>query len=156
MGAINRLYAVTLDAAAVTTSPQDLFLLGAPSGENIVLHGFELTSQRTTEEGTDTRARIRLLRRSTAGSGGSSATPLALDGNNAVASGVTAATLRTTQGTAGNVLAVWYWSQQNSLLYLPPPEMRIVVPASGFLALEIVGGLAATRNMAGWLKFEEG
>ena len=151
MGAINRIFSVGLDALSVTTdADQDLWVLATPAGEQAVLHSFEITSAQTTAEAV----RLRLMRRTGAGTGGSSATPKALDASTFTPN-VTASTLVTAPGTAGDILACWQWTQQGTLLFLPPPELRILIPASSFLALNIQSALGGARTWSGTVYFEE-
>jgi hypothetical protein len=64
-------------------------------------------------------------------------------------------TLATTPGSAGAILQAWRWGQQGELLYLPTPEMRPVVEASGRLALYIGAALGGTRTWSGYVTWEE-
>lgn len=72
-------YYVPFDALSVTTdADQDIFELTAAASKRVILHGISLTSSYTTDE----RARLRLMQRTTAGSGGSGATEVAADDGN--------------------------------------------------------------------------
>lgn len=148
---MGRLYTCPIDSVSVTAATQDIWELTAPATKILVLHAFSLTSSYQTDE----RARLTLLRRSTAGSGGSAATEVALDPGNAVAATGALVTLATTPGTAGAILHGWRWSQQGELLYLPTPEMRPVVEASGRLALYLGAALGGTRTWSGYVTWEE-
>ena len=132
--ATGRVYTVPLDAISVTNSnDQDIFLLATASTKVAVLHAISLTSSYTTDE----RVRLQLLRRTTAGSGGTGGTVTALDAGNAIAAASSVTYLRTTPGTAGAYLAGWQWSQQGEFLYLPTPEDRPLVAVSSWLALHL-------------------
>jgi hypothetical protein len=147
-----RLYTLPLDAISVTTdADQDIWELSNSSAKQVILHGFSLTSSHTTDE----RARLRLVRRTASGSGGSAGTILALDQGNALASIVTAEVLNTAPGTTSNILKGWQWSQQGELLYLPTPEMRPVLSVSSFLCLNLQVALGGTRTWSGWVTWEE-
>jgi hypothetical protein len=146
------MYDAPFDAISVTTdADQDIFEITAGSGKVIVLHSFSLTSAQTTDE----RVRLRLIRRTTAGSGGSTSTVVATDAGNAVAASGSVKYLVTTPGSAGNLLKGWQWSQQGELLYLPTPETRIVVAASGLIALNLQSAVGGTRTWSGYVTFEE-
>lgn len=148
----NLVYYAPLDALSVTTdADQDIFELTAPSSKRVILHGFSLTSSYTTDE----RARLRLLQRTTAGSGGSAATEVAADDGNDTAATAALVTLNTTPGTAGDILGGWQWSQQGELLFLPTPEMRPVVAKSARIALNLNTALGGTRTWSGWVCWEE-
>ena len=145
------MYTVPFDNLTVTNdSDQDIWELTAPAAKAVRVHHFEVYSATTSDE----RVRLRLLRRTTAGSGGAGATEVATDGA-AAAVGPAVVTLNTTPGTAGNVLLAWYWSQLSPLIYLPTPECRIVVPPSGRLALNLETAVASSRNWSGFVVFEE-
>lgn len=147
-----RLYSVPLDAISVTTdADQDIWELTAGSGKLCVLHSFSLTSAQTTDE----RVRLRLMRRTGAGSGGSGLTEVPLDAGNAVAATAAVVSLATTPGTAGDIIQGWQWSQQGELLYLPTPEMRIVVAASGRISLNLQSAVGGTRTWSGSVTWSE-
>ena len=115
------------------------------------IHAVRLTAGVTT----DVRARIQLIRRTTAGSGGTGITPVALHGRNSVAAATTATYARTTPGTAGNVIHAEQWSLLVPFEWLPTPEMRPTIPVSGFLGLNLAAATGATRVMSGSIIFEE-
>lgn len=148
----NLVYYVPLDALSVTTdADQDLFEIVAAASKRVILHGFSLSSTYTTDE----RVRLRLLQRTTTGSGGSGATEVAADDGNDTAATAAVSTLVTTPGTAGDILAGFQWSQQGELLFLPTPEMRPVVAKSSRLALNINSAVGGTRTWSGWVCWEE-
>jgi hypothetical protein len=144
-------YTVPFDNLSVTNdSDQDIWEILAPSDAAVELVHFELYSAVTTDE----RVRLRLVRRSTAGSGGAGATEVPARGTLA-AVGTSVTQLNTTPGTAGDVLLAWYWSQLSPLVYLPTPESRILLPPSGRIGLNLETAVASTRNWSGFLKFRE-
>lgn len=150
---IGRIYKTPIDAISVTTdADQDIFEMVPGTVRDIVLHGFELTSAYTTDE----RARLRLLRRSTTGSGGSAAVENEAHPGNTNVADCAVNLLVTTPGTAGEILECWQWSQQGSLLYLPTPELRNVAIKSGErLCLNLQTALGGTRTWSGWIAWEE-
>ncbi|EFK96683.1 hypothetical protein LDC_1287 [sediment metagenome] len=144
-------YTVPFDNLSVTNdSDQDIFQITAPADAAVKLVGFEFYSATTTDE----RVRLRLVRRSTAGSGGAGAVEVPATGTSA-AVGTAVVQLNTTPGTIGDILLAWYWSQLSPLTYAPIPEGMIVIPPSGILALNLETAVASTRNWSGWLKFAE-
>lgn len=151
MSTIGRVYTVPLAIAPTTDSDQDIFELVNGSTKLCVLHGFSLTTAITTAAIIN----LRLLRRSTTGSGGSAATEYALDEGNTIAASAALSTLVTTPGTAGNILKTWNWSQVGELLYMPTPEMRVTVSPSGRLALHLNTALAGTGDWEGYVVWEE-
>ena len=150
---IARVYFAPFVAQSVTNdSDQDVWLITSASTKKVILHGFSLTSSYTTDE----RAALKLIRRSTAGSGGGTAITIEpTDSDNSIAATSTVTPLVTTPGTAGDVLAAWQWSQQGELLFLPTPEIRPVMPVSSYLALHLTTALGGTRTWSGWIAFEE-
>lgn len=149
---MGRIYQIPIDAINVTNdADQDIWELVAPAGGKVTLHGFSLSSATTTDE----RARLRLVRRSTTGSGGSASTEVPTDDDNTMAAGAALSTLVTTPGTIGDILGGWQWSQQGELLYLPTPELRPSVSASARLALNLQIALGGTRTWSGWVAWEE-
>lgn len=149
---MGRMYSVPFENLSVTNdSDQDIWEIVNGSGVALILHHFELYSATTSDE----RVRLRLLRRSTTGSGGTACTEVALDGGNTVAAAAAVSQLVTTPGTAGAIIDSWYWSQLSPLVYLPAPEERIIVSPSGRLCLNLLTAVGSTRNWSGLLHFEE-
>jgi hypothetical protein len=146
------MYSVPFDNLSVTNdSDQDIFEIVNGSTVSLILHQFELYSATTSDE----RVRLRLLRRSTTGSGGTGSTEVALDGGNTVAAVAAVSQLVTTPGTAGAILKSWYWSQLSPLVYLPTPEDRVIVSPSGRLCLNLQTAVGSTRNWSGYVVWEE-
>lgn len=150
--ATGRVYTVPFDNLSVTNdSDQDIFEIVNGSTSAVILTGFELYSATTSDE----RVRLRLLRRSTTGSGGTGATEVPLDGGNTVTAAAAVSQLVTTPGTAGAILHAWYWSQLSPLIYLPTPEEQVIVSPSGRLCLNLETAVASTRNWSGFVKWAE-
>lgn len=147
-----RIYSVPFENLSVTNdSDQDIFEIVNGSTSALVLLGFELYSATTSDE----RVRLRLVRRSTTGSGGTGATEVALDGGNTVAAGAAVSHLVTTPGTVGAILKAWYWSQLSPLIYLPTPEEQVIVSPSGRVCLNLLTAVGSTRNWSGFVKWAE-
>lgn len=147
-----RIYTAPLDAVSVTTdADQDIFGIGSSSSKQVILHGFSLTASYTTDE----RIRLRLVRRTAVGSGGSAATSVAADQGNSVAATATVRVLDTTPGTGSTILNGWQWGQQGELLYLPTPELRDIMSVSSFLCLNVQSATGGTRTWSGWVRWEE-
>jgi hypothetical protein len=145
-------YTVPFDNLSVTNdSDQDIWELVGPADAAVKLHHFELYSATTTDE----RVRLRMVRRSTTGSGGTGATEVSTDGvSEASGGGVAVSQLVTTPGTVGDILLSWYWSQLSPLVYLPTPETRFVIPPSGRICLNLETAVASTRNWSGFVVYE--
>lgn len=145
------LYSAPFENVTFTDAAQDLVFLATSASAPIKIHAIRIAAAVTT----DVRARIQLLRRTTAGSGGTGITPSALHGRNSVAAATTATYARTTPGTAGNVIHAEQWSLLVPFEWLPTPEMRPTVPVSGYFALNLAAATAASRVMSGSIIFEE-
>jgi hypothetical protein len=130
---------------------QDIFEIVNGSTSALILLGFELYSATTSDE----RLNLRLLRRSTTGSGGTGAVEVATDGGNTVAASAAVNQLVTTPGTAGAVLRGFFWSQLSPLIYLPTPEQQIIVSPGGRIALHLQTAVASSRNISGSLDWME-
>lgn len=131
------------------TGDRSFWEIKAPADRQVVIHAFSVTSDYTTDE----RARLVLKRYSTDGTG-TAVTEVKANGDNSLTA--EAAVIHTvTPGTAGDIIAAWRWSQQGELLFLPTPEMRIVIPAGSRLGLNLVTALGAARAWSGYLCWEE-
>jgi hypothetical protein len=152
MAGAGRIYVVPFDALTVTNdADQDIFEFVNASSSIVYLHGFSLSSSTTTDE----RVRLRLVRRSTTGSGGSASTEVPLEDGNTMAAACAVSTLVTAPGTIGDILKGWQWSQQGELLYLPTPELRPSVSVSARLGLNLQTAVASSRTWSGWVAWEE-
>lgn len=152
MAGAGRLYVIPIDSITVTNdADQDIWELVNASGVVCYLHGFSLSASTTTDE----RVRLRLVRRSTTGSGGSAATEVPLEDGNTMTAQAALSTLVTTPGTIGDILKGWQWSQQGELLYLPTPEMRPSISSGARLALNLQTAVASSRTWSGWVAWEE-
>jgi hypothetical protein len=146
------LYVAAFDNVTFTDAAQDIVFLQASSAVPITIHEILLTAAVTT----DVRARIGIVRRSTAGSTGTGITPRALFERNTVSAATTATYARTTVGTVGNALDYDQWSMLVPYQKLYTPETRITVAVSGFLGVNLVAATGATRVISGKVVFEEG
>lgn len=144
-------YQAGFENVTLTDAAQDIIFLATSSSVPILVHSIRLTAGVTT----DVRARMQIVRRSTAGSGGSSITVSKLHGRNTVTAATTATYLRTTPGTVGDVVHGEQWSLLVPFDYTPVPEGRIHVPVSGFIGLHLVAGTGASRVISGSITFEE-
>lgn len=145
------MYSAPFENVTITDAAQDIVFLATSSSVPLVIHSFRVSAGVTT----DVRARIQVVRRSTAGSGGTGITPSASYGRNTVSAATTATYARTTPGTVGNVLHAEQWSLLVPFEWLLTPEMRIQVPVSGFVGLHLAAGTGASRVMSGSVTFEE-
>lgn len=157
MAAGGLFYTTVFDNVSITNAAQDIWELVAAAGVPIVIHRIELYFVPTITSGVaqDVRAQLRLVERSTTGSGGSAVTPRAINPRNSVAAAVTSTRTVTTPGTAGNVK----WTGQPSIIVphdnILPPDLRIPVQGGGRLCLNLEAGLGAAYNASSTIWFEE-
>lgn len=147
-----RVYTAPLDAITVTTdADQDIIEMVGASGYPFALLAFELYSSLTTDE----RVRLRLVRRSTTGSGGSALTEIRQDGGNSVAAQTAVSTLVTTPGTIGDIGPSFYWSQLAPLIYRPTPDEVMSAVSGGRLCLNLQSAVASSRTWSGFVTWKE-
>jgi len=141
-------YAPFDDIQLTTDADQDVWELGAVTNK-LKLLAFEMTSDIVAAEVVD----LRLVRRSTTGNG-SAATEVqaATDGAAPLA---TVEQVATVPGTIGDIICGWKWEQLGPLVYMPTPEMQIVLDAGAFLCLNIQSALAGTTGWSGYVCWEE-
>lgn len=144
------LYTVPFNALAVTTSADQNIWQITSATKPIRIHHFELYSATTSDE----RVKLKLMRYSSAGSGGAGSLEVLLDPGSAAKSAVVTE-LVTTPGTDGDVLLAWYWSQLSPLVYLPTPECRPVIPVGGWVGLHLGTAVGAERAWSGFLTWSE-
>lgn len=131
---MGRIYnAYTGNLALTNAANQDIFELMAGANNKLRLLYFELTMNVTTPSAL----RLRLIRRTAAGSGGNSVTVQLRDQEDSAAT-ATFNRMVTTVGTAGDVIAEFYWDQVMPLVFLPPPQRQITVQAGDGLGLELM------------------
>lgn len=149
---MSRVFTQPFDNLTVTNdSDQDIFELFGASGYPFRLLAFELYSALTTDE----RVRLRLIRRSASGSGGSAATEVPADGGNTTTIHTACTTLQTTPGSAGAILHGWYWSQLSPLIYRPTPPEYIEVASAAGIGLNLETAVGSSRNWSGFVTWEE-
>jgi hypothetical protein len=145
-------YYCPIDNMSVTNdSDQDVLEFVNGSGVAVVVHQIRLSSSYTSDE----RVRLRLLRRSTTGSGGSAATEKPALSINTVAAALAVSSLVTAPGTAGDILWADWWHQLSPWDTLLIPELRITIPPSGRLGLNLETAVGSTRNWSAYAAWEE-
>jgi hypothetical protein len=148
---MSRSFSAPLDAISVTTdADQDLIEMVGASGYPFALLSIELNSSLTTDE----RLRLRLVRRSTTGSGGTALTEVKLDAGSGTPQ-TAVSTLVTTPGTIGDIIEAYYWSQLGPFIYRPTPEEIVEIASAGRLALNLQSAVGSTRTISGTVKWKE-
>jgi len=153
---MGNLYTVQFNGVAVTAQ-QDLFEVLAPTGQRVLIHALELSQ--TTEVGDAQEEDLLILIKrgqTTTGSGGSTYTAVPVDANTSAAGG-TYKINNTTKASAGTIATVrpGAWNVRNEYLWLPTPEMRIVVNGGVRATVELAQTPADSITMNGCLWVEE-
>jgi len=143
-------YCPLVNLSVTNDADQDIWELAAPAGNKLVLHGWEVTSAKTSAE----IVRLRLLF-GTATGNGSAATEVVSNNDDAGTIDGVVKTLNTTPGTDGAVLQTFEWEQLGPLGIIYTPEMRPIVNVSTFIKLNLETALSATTSWDGWLCWEE-
>jgi len=153
-----RMYSVTFENVAITAL-QDLISIQPADDVPVEIHGAYITQGSDMGDAEAEGIRVEIVRgNTTTGSGGSAATPRALDPNVGAAS----STVRindTTEASAGteHQLHAEQFNNQIGFHYTPTPEMR---PRSnqgaGFLTLRLLGAPADSLSVSGTIYFAEG
>ena len=147
---MGRMVYCPLDDLQVTDdADQDIWEIMTASTNKAILHGWELTSAATTAEAVQ----LRLLRGSDTGNG-SPATPVkADDDDGAITASVDSLAL--IPGADEGILQTFRWEQLGPLGQIYTPEMRIIIPESSYLKLNLETALAGTTEWDGWICWEE-
>jgi len=146
-----RVFYAPLENLSVTNdADQDIWQLTAGANDKLELLGFELYSAAIAAEAL----RMRLIRRTTTGTGTAEPENEADEGMTTAATAA-CVSLVTTPGTAGEVLQAYQWEQLGPLIYAPTPEQYIKVQEGGRIALNLLTALNATTVMDGWVCWRE-
>lgn len=138
------------------TAAQDFFEVNAPSTGPVCIHG--ATVFQTSDVGDAAEEILRLLwikNASTTGSGGS--TPTAVDiGLSAATFGGSVKCNNTTAATGGTPLTVRPdgWNVRGTYDFIPTPETRLWIPASGRIVLNLPSAPADSLTVSGVITFE--
>jgi hypothetical protein len=150
------LYAVTF-AAVATTAQVDFFEYVAPSDAVGIIHSVQLSQ--SSDQGDATAEGLAILHKrgaTVSGSGGSTATPAALEGGSPAAGG-TAETNNTTKANTGTIvtLEAANWVIQQTYLWLPTPECRHIVSPGIRYTVELGTTPADSLTISGTMIVEE-
>lgn len=157
MAANGLMYTASFDNVSITAAAQDIWEFVAAAGVSVLIHSWKVTFVPTIVSGVaqDVRAQLRILERSTTGSGGVAATPRAVNPRNSVAAATTTTRTVTTPGTAGNVKS----SDQVSIIVpwerIYTPDQRIPLSGGTRLCLNLEASLGGAFNASSEVYFEE-
>lgn len=148
---MGRIYYAPIESITVGTGGNDdIFELGTGATVKARLLGWEINSSAVAAAALE----LRLLRASTAGSGGAAASENEADPTNSVTAGVTVTVNNTTPGTGGEVLQHFGWEQLGPLGQVYTPEMAPIIGPSSYLVLNLITA-PATFECNGWICWEE-
>lgn len=144
-----RIYSVLMDAISVSAA-KDLIRLSAPSDGSLLIHQVIVT-----QEGSETsdQVAIQLQRSSTDGTGTSYTAKKFCEEDPAF--GGSAVTNLTADTTAGDILHREGMNMLAGFNWLPTPEMRPLIPASGRFVVRLDVAPAAATTMTAVVIFEE-
>lgn len=153
-----RLYATTVNAAAIGTAVQDMLSLKAGTGVGLVLHWIKLTAGGSITTPVEIRVRLKKLTGTmTQGSGGSTPTKPLIDSGDQRAAVSTVHANDTTQatGTGSDTLIEEYWNQLIPFEFMPTPEMRPKCISGEGFALDLPAAIGAAFAGSITCYFEE-
>lgn len=152
-----RTYTVQFNAVAATVA-QDLIEIVAHASRVAKIIAFGLSQY--TDVGDAAEEILPILLKSgqtTSGSGGSSATPAALDTANSIAAGFTAEVNNTTKASTGTILTHYAtaWNIRGPLDIILPEPMQVILVAGRRATLELVSAPADSLTLNGYMVVEE-
>lgn len=155
------MYTAQFSNVSVTNAVQDIWQVTAAVTASVLIHSWRVTVVPTITSGVaqDVRINLQILNRSTAGTGGTTVTPVAVNKRNSVSAVSTwTRTVVTTQGTAGNIIS----GDQVSIIVpyerIYTPDQRVVLPAAAsgsYISLFLTTAPGAAYNVSSEVYFEE-
>lgn len=135
---------------------QDLFELNAPAGSPVCVHRCVITQTSDFGDAQEEILRVLIIRGFTT-SGSAGTAPTAVDlGNTSQTFGGTVEANNTTVASAGTtaVLHSEGWNVRGAFDFLPTPETRLWIPASGRLVVNLPSAPVDSLTVSGTLVFE--
>ena len=155
------MYTAQFSNVSVTNAVQDIWQVTAAVTASVLIHSWRVTVVPTITSGVaqDVRINLQILNRSTAGSGGTTVTPVAVNKRNSVSAVSTwNRTVVTSQGTAGNIIS----GEQVSIIVpyerIYTPDQRVVLPAAAsgsYISLFLTTAPGAAYNVSSEVYFDE-
>lgn len=128
----------------------DLFELIAGANNKLKLIGFRFESDAVAAESV----RLRLVRRSTTGSGGVAGVEVENDEDDGAITAACSFDV-TTAGTVGDILGAYRWEQLGPLEEKFIPEEMIMVQEGGRICLEVAAAIPTDSAVSGYVVWEE-
>jgi hypothetical protein len=158
MAANGLVYTAQFSGVTVTNAIQDIWEIQAAAGVPVLIHSVRVTFTPTITSGVaqDVRLALQVCRRSTAGTGGTAVTPVAVNARNSVAAAATVTrTVVTTQGTIGNILDSEAVSCIVPFERIYTPDQRIVIPGGQKTSLFLTAAPGQAFVTSSEVYFEE-
>ena len=158
MAAGGLVYTAAFENASITNVAQDIWEFIAAAGVSLLLHSVRLTISPTITSGVaqDVRIRLQMQQRTTTGSGGTGATPRAVNRRNTVAAATTCNYLVTTPGTGG---VIWPGADLVSIIVpyerIFTPDQRVPISGGSRWNLTLIAGAGASYSASSEVYFEE-
>jgi len=158
MAAGGLMYTASFSNVNVTNAVQNIWEILAGSTTSVLIHSIRLTFTPTIVSGVaqDVRAQLNIQTITSAGSGGATVTPAALNKRNTLAAVSSfQRTVVTTQGALGAIL-----DSENVSIIVPferiyTPDQRIPISAGNRLAVNLSAGLGTAYLASSEIYFEE-
>jgi hypothetical protein len=157
MSAGGLMYTASFKNQSISNAAQNIWEIIAAAGVSLLIHSLRLTITPTISSGVaqDVRVQLNVQEITTTGTGGTAATPTAVNPRNTVAAATTFNYLVTTPGTASSVL-----DSENVSIIVPferiyTPDQRIPISGGKRLALNLAAGAGAAFNASSEIYFEE-
>lgn len=150
---MSRIYYAPIVTNTITTAGNcDLFQLLTTTTNKSRLLGWEINSSSVVAQALE----LRLMRRSTAGTGGTALTEVPLDPDNTVTASVAGMSNIVTAnlGSAGSVLKHHGWEQIGPYGFIYTPEMAPIITLSTALCLNLITA-PTSFTLSGWVCWEE-
>ncbi len=128
----------------------DIFEIVAGANNKLKVHKYRIESDAVAAESV----RIRLVRRSTTGTGGVAGVEVKNDEDDGSITGACSFDV-TTPGTVGDILCAFRWEQLGPLTELDTPEIQIPISEGGRLCLEVAAAIPTDSAISGFVVWEE-
>lgn len=150
-------YSATFAATAVTAQV-DFFEYTAPADSIAIIH--YITISQSTDVGDAAEEGLHILLKSgatTTGTGGTQAITIVPNEFGSPAAGGVTDTLNTTKATGGTIVTHHSeaWNIRSPWVWLPPPELRIILSPSRRFTVELATTPADSITCAGTMLIEE-
>ncbi len=146
-----RIYSLSFTNVAVTAD-QDLFEIEAVTND-VILHACYISQNSDVADASAETLTIRVVRFTDALTNVTAEALLDMDNSAALAD--LAINVTTPLTTGASTIHVEDWNIAMPWVYLPPPELRPIIPAGDGIAINLIANPADSLTMSGTVYFEE-